>query len=197
MTRYQPVYNIIIMRHPINPVINGKEVSWYLVFYLKYGQNISLEFDALVISDGTNINVVNISGWKCGIQRLFCEDTATVLVEKQPDPLVADAGGPYSGYVSESIQLTGSATGGVSPYTYTWDLNNDGVYDDAVGINPTHTWGAPGTYTIRLKVTDTRAINDTDTAQVTVDDTEHPPKYTKYTRRLRIRENKKSTHLFK
>jgi hypothetical protein len=129
----------------------------------------------LIISDGKNINMVNVSGWKCGIQRLFCEDTATVFVEKQPDPLVADAGGPYSGYVSESIQMIGSATGGVSPYSYTWDLNNDDVYDDAVGINPTHTWGAPGIYTIRLKVTDTRTINDTDIAQVTVDIRNTPP----------------------
>jgi PKD repeat protein len=156
-------------------VVNEKEVHWYLTFYLKYGQNISLEFDAVVISDGENINVVNVSGWKCGIQRLFCEDTATVLVEKQPDPLVADAGGPYNGYVSESIQFTGSATGGVPPYTYAWDLNNDGTYDDSVGVNPTYSWGAIGTYTIHLKVTDTTGTNNTDSAQVTVNERNSPP----------------------
>ena len=161
---------------PYQPVkINGKTVSWNPIIYLKYGENITLEFDALVISDGTNINIVNITGIECGIRQLSCEDTATVLVEKQPDPLVANAGGPYNGYVSESVQLTGSATGGISPYTYTWDLDNDDIYDDGTGLNPTYTWGAKGTYIIYLKVNDTRGINDTDTAQVTIIERNVPP----------------------
>ncbi|VVB61840.1 Uncharacterised protein [uncultured archaeon] len=160
---------------PYQPVVNGKAVTWYLVLFIKYGQNISLEFDALVISSGENINVVNISGWECGIHRLYCEDTATVLVEKQPDPLVADAGGPYTGYVSESVQIAGSATGGVSPFTYIWDFNNDGVYDDGVGVNLTYSWSSAGSYTVHLKVIDVTGKNNTDIAQVTVNVRNSPP----------------------
>jgi PKD repeat protein len=77
--------------------------------------------------------------------------------------------------VNESIQMTGSATGGVTPYTYTWDFNNDGVYNDGVGVNPTYTWRASGTYTIHLKVNDTAGKNDTDSAQVTVNIRNSPP----------------------
>lgn len=89
-------------------------------------------------------------------------------------PLEADAGGPYSGYVSQTITLQGSATGGNLEYTYEWDLDDDGNFDDGSGKTVTNIWSSPGTYTIHLKVTDQR-INpdsDTDTAQVTIENEE-------------------------
>ncbi len=160
---------------PYEPVKNGKKLTWHLDLFLRYGQNTSIEFDALVISDGENINVVNITGWECGIHRLFCEDTATVKVEKAPEPLIAEAGGPYTGYVGEPIQITGSATGGIPDYIYEWDLNNDGVYDDANGKTISYSWETQGTKTIYLKVTDSVYKNDTDSATVTVNIRNQPP----------------------
>jgi len=157
---------------PNEPVINGKKLTWFLDLFLRYGQNKSIEFDTLVISGGENINVVNITGWECGIHRLFCEDTATVIVM---EPLIAEAGGPYTGYVGDPIQITGSATGGIPDYVYKWDLNNDGVYDDANGKTISHSWTTQGTKTIYLKVTDSMDKNDTDPATVTVNIRNQPP----------------------
>jgi chitodextrinase len=68
--------------------------------------------------------------------------------------LTANAGGPYSGEIDEIIQLDGTATGGVEPYNYAWDLDNDGLFDDATGAQPTYDWGTSGRKTIRLQVTD-------------------------------------------
>jgi len=82
--------------------------------------------------------------------------------------LSANAGGPYSGDEGESITLSGSASGGASPYTYAWDLDNDGSYDDATGASPSYAWEAADTYTIGLRVTDDNADTATDTATVTV-----------------------------
>jgi len=84
--------------------------------------------------------------------------------------LSANAGGPYSGDEGESIALSGSASGGASPYTYAWDLDNDGEYDDATGAGPSYAWEAADTYTIGLRVTDDNADTATDTATVTVID---------------------------
>jgi fimbrial isopeptide formation D2 family protein len=153
---------------PVETTIVGKIVLWHLSIVLSPGQSYSIEFDAKVISNGTNVNTVTITGVECGVRILTCSDTATVIVKEVINPLVADAHGPYAGYTNESIQLTGSATGGKTTYTWAWDLDNDGAYDDSSVQNPTHTWSIAGTYTIKIKVTDSLGTNATDSAQVTV-----------------------------
>jgi len=81
--------------------------------------------------------------------------------------LTADAGGPYSGSASENIQFTGGASGG-TPYTYAWDLDNDGQYDDATGATASKSWNAEGTYLIKLKIYYNGGNTDTDTAYVII-----------------------------
>ena len=88
--------------------------------------------------------------------------------EVPPPTLTAEAGGPYSGTEEESITLAGSASGGTSPYTFAWDLDNDGEYDDTTGASPSYTWETAGTYTIGLQVTDDADDTATDTATVTI-----------------------------
>ena len=149
--------------------ISDNVIFWNLtVVALQYGQSYFIEFDARVISIGTNVNIANVTAWECNVGSKFSEDTATVYAIEIVNPLNAEAGGPYSGYTGETIQFTGSATGGKSPYTYNWDLDNDGEYDDATGSSVGKSWETVGTYTIGLKVIDNIGKNDTDTAQVTV-----------------------------
>ena len=40
-------------------------------------------------------------------------------------------------------------------FTYAWDLDGDGQYDDSSSADPTHTYTSPGTVTASLRVTDT------------------------------------------
>jgi hypothetical protein len=78
---------------------------------------------------------------------------------------VAVAGGPYLGFVGTPLQLDGSASwdadGLISStdptlniVSYEWDLDNDGVFDDATGAQPWYTWTASFTGTITLRVWD-------------------------------------------
>lgn len=84
----------------------------------------------------------------------------------------ANAGGSYYGVVNYPVQLQGTAadpgSGDISSNSYTWDLDNDGQYDDATGPNPTYTWTSTGTYPISLKVTDKDGAWDTDNTTVEV-----------------------------
>ncbi len=52
-----------------------------------------------------------------------------------------------------SIQFTANVTGGISPYAYEWDFNNDSIAD-SYSVNPTHVYNQSGTYTVSLYVVD-------------------------------------------
>jgi len=69
--------------------------------------------------------------------------------------LTVEVGGPYRVDQGGDIQVSATATdptGG--PVTYAWDLNNDGVYDDATGQTVTYHAGfTAGEFPISVKVT--------------------------------------------
>ena len=88
-------------------------------------------------------------------------DTASVTISA---PLTADAGGPYSATEGVAFSLSGSASGGTSPYTYSWEL--DGTTKP--GASPSYTISTARTYTATLTVTDSDNNTATDTASVTI-----------------------------
>src|SRR5207237_223761 len=76
-----------------------------------------------------------------------------------------NAGGPYTMTEGGSLTLDGSGSTSPdgSPLTYSWDVNGDGIFDDATGVQPTLTWSqlvalgitqGPSTFQIRLEVDD-------------------------------------------
>lgn len=82
---------------------------------------------------------------------------------------VAEASGPYSGYVNSPITFnagTSSDTDGTI-VLYEWDWNNDGVFDQS-SPSPTisHTWTSAYSGTVALRVTDERGADATDICTV-------------------------------
>ncbi|AMQ55123.1 DUF7507 domain-containing protein [Algoriphagus sanaruensis] len=57
-----------------------------------------------------------------------------------------------SGY---TFYFTSDVNGGVSPYTYAWDFNNDGIIDNTTA-NPVHTYSDNSASQVRLVVTDSQ-----------------------------------------
>jgi hypothetical protein len=82
-----------------------------------------------------------------------CSDTDDVIVSQYSSP-TADAGGDTGFCGGGSVQLSGSATGGTTPYTYDWT----GPENHPDTQNPTV--GTAGTYT--LTVTGGNGCSDTD-----------------------------------
>ena len=72
--------------------------------------------------------------------------------------IVADEG--------DTIQFHGAASDGQQPYTYEWDFDEDGKYDDAIGSTVSHSWNSSGVYWVSLKVTD--GNNNVDTYNTVV-----------------------------
>ena len=98
----------------------------------------------------TDDNPANLGGPQTGTH------TCEIFVHPPCLDPRADADGPYLGFVGTAVTLNASGT--VDPdssnLTYEWDLDNDGAFDDATGKIVQHTWDAPYTGVIGLKVTD-------------------------------------------
>ncbi|RLF40864.1 MAG: hypothetical protein DRN12_04425, partial [Thermoplasmata archaeon] len=82
------------------------------------------------------------------------------------NPPTADADGPYSGYVGETISFDGSGSSDPDndELTYTWDFGDGST---GSGVTPTHIYHSTGTYNVTLTVSDGTS-SDTDTTTVTI-----------------------------
>ncbi len=81
-------------------------------------------------------------------------------------PPTADANGPYSGFVGESVVFDGSASSDADGtiVRYDWDFGDGTAVEDA-GPAPAHVYSAPGDYTVMLTVFDD--AGDTGSASTT------------------------------
>ena len=104
------------------------------------------------------------------------DSTTTDIIVTNVAP-TSDAGGPYSAEISTPITLDGTSSSDPDGtiVLYEWDLDFDGVYDDATGATTTYSWSSGGTYSIGLKVTDDDGATDTDTTTVRVGLQNRPP----------------------
>jgi uncharacterized repeat protein (TIGR02543 family) len=103
--------------------------------------------------------------------------TTVVTVNQGNQPPIANAGGPYTVEIGNSLILNGAASSdpnascGDAIVNYSWDINNDGTYGDLTGAAPTVSEATVtglgiGTHTIGLRVTDT--FGATGTASTTI-----------------------------
>ena len=84
------------------------------------------------------------------------------------DELIVDSRGPYSGVEGEIIQLSAEAFGGITPYSFSWDLDNDREFDDAYSDFVTFQWNLSGEYTIAVQVKDELNNLDIDITEVNI-----------------------------
>jgi PKD repeat protein len=102
--------------------------------------------------------------------------TATVraTVKRLNHAPVAVAGGPYEGVAGVAISFNGGGSSDPDgdTFEYAWDFGDGSL--PGKGDRTTHAY-APGTYTVRLTVTDPSGAFGTATATVTVTRTNHAP----------------------
>ena len=89
---------------------------------------------------------------------------APLILPLRPNSPTADAGGPYVATVGQPITLDASASFSTdgARLSYSWDVNGDGVYGDAKGVQPTVSWSnltalgiqAGNTYNVTVQVTE-------------------------------------------
>ncbi|MDJ0805370.1 MAG: PKD domain-containing protein [Gammaproteobacteria bacterium] len=98
-------------------------------------------------------------------------DTATASIGTGDLPPIADAGGPYTADIGETV--TFDATGSTDPdgniVSYDWEFGDGTVLIDA-GATPNHTYSTAGTFNVILTVWDEVNLSDTDATQATITD---------------------------
>ena len=97
------------------------------------------------------------------------QQTATskqTLKVVNPAPLTASfTHSPASPLVGQAVTFTGSAAGGVSPYSYSWSFGDGG---NGMGSSVSHTYQSPGNYSVIFTVTDSKGQTAGSTQTITV-----------------------------
>ncbi|MBC7080907.1 MAG: PKD domain-containing protein [Thermoplasmatales archaeon] len=104
----------------------------------------------------------------------YSGNKASAKVEIYYDGPLADANGPYYGYVLEEIEFKGFAYGGSEPYTFLWYFG-DGNFSNE--INPKHAYMKEGFYNIIFKVIDSNGYSDVNHTFVFISKREENPPY--------------------
>jgi outer membrane protein assembly factor BamB len=134
-------------------------------------------------SGGIEIIALNINGtikWRENLDTTFSSpaigEDGTVYIGSNTmsggyihaygySPVRADANGPYTGDAEVSIQFTGTAFGGIPPYTYHWDFGDGQTSEEQ---NPSHAYINTGIYNATFIVTDSTGNQSKDTTVVTI-----------------------------
>jgi hypothetical protein len=116
------------------------------------------------------LGVIDASGMS-DLDHIFVEVIDTT-------PPVAEAGPDITIDQEERVYFNGSlSSDNVRVVVYIWTFNDGPMEMKLYGISPVYNFRHPGTYTVRLNVSDGRRMSDDDFNTVTVTDTEAPVAY--------------------
>ena len=101
---------------------------------------------------------------------LTVTDSATNSDTETKIGYITVVAGPHADFTADdtvamagqNIDFTNLSSGGIAPFSYQWDFDNDGSWD-GTAEHETHAYSSPGTYTVVLRITDAAANADSET----------------------------------
>jgi len=153
--------------------LSGKVAEWGIPS-LRIGETWSVSFNVSTDVCGLNkqidnTTIVTYTSFEGGTD-IFDLPSLTIDVIGCIQSPVADAGGPYLGIENSQVTLNGSNSfdpdGNI--VSYEWDLDNDGVFDDASGEVVQFIWNDDYVNVVGLKVTDDSDLSHVSFANITI-----------------------------
>ena len=129
---------------------------------------------------GTGATIAAFSSWSDGGARshvITPPATATTYTATYTRPTAGLVANPTSGPAPLTVAYTASATnapGVAGGFTYAWDLDNDGQYDDGTGTTQGATYATSGSRTVGVRATDSRGATDAKSVTVSVGTNQNP-----------------------
>ena len=124
---------------------------------------------------GAGSAVAAFDSWSDGLARsheLSAPTSPTTYTATYTRPTAALSADPTSGPAPLTVTYTAGATnaGGVSGgFTFAWDLDDDGEFDDGTGTSQARTYPVEGSPRVRVLATDSRGATDAKAVTVTVE----------------------------
>jgi len=126
-------------------------------------------------SAGTFVVILTVKDSGSPQQTATSQQSVTVA-NSPPPPLTASfTYSPTSPQITQQVTFSGSASGGTSPYSFSWSFG-DGL--NGAGATVSHAYSAAGTFTVILTVKDGGIPQQTATSQQSVTITSPPPTLT-------------------
>ena len=126
-------------------------------------------------SAGTFVVILTVKDSGSPQQTAPSQQSVTVA-NSPPPPLTASfTYSPTSPQITQQVTFSGSASGGTSPYSFSWSFG-DGL--NGAGATVSHAYSAAGTFTVILTVKDGGIPQQTATSQQSVTITSPPPTLT-------------------
>ena len=116
---------------------------------------------------GAGSTVAGFGSWSDGGARsheLSAPTTPTTYTATYTRPTASLTASPTSGAAPLAVTYTAGATnapGVTGGFTFAWDLDNDGAFDDGSGTSKQATYADAGARTVRVLATDSRGATDT------------------------------------
>ncbi|MBS3802023.1 MAG: PKD domain-containing protein [Candidatus Thermoplasmatota archaeon] len=134
--------------------------------YFDPNDTLFLHYNVTILEEGRHLNQVKVSSSLCGTcDPLTGYDSATINATTE---FKVDINIPEPVYVGEEVWITAQVSGGEQPYNYTWDIDDDGVFDDEDSSSFKTMWNSSGNYSVSVKVIDNLSEVRTDTVIVNV-----------------------------
>jgi len=120
--------------------------------YFDPNDTLFLHYNVTILEEGTHVNQVKVSSSLCGeCDPLIGCDSATISATTE---YKVDIHIPKPVYVGDEVWISANVSGGEYPYTYVWDIDDDGEYDDEDSSSFKTIFNSSGNYSISVKVTD-------------------------------------------
>ena len=123
----------------------------------------------------------NLSGIEIGTEGFHIQqvdvdwNNVTLASGNPPPPATLTASftySPSSPETGQQVTFTATVSGGTQPYSHTWDFGDGST---GTGSTTTHVYGAPGSFTVTLSVTDSGSPLQTTTSQQSISINSGPP----------------------